>query len=97
MSAFLPYGRQTIDDDDVAAVAYFYLDRPGGVFLRSADQIPEEDLTLLMAAASAVLGRKSRSNPLRNAATSGAGSIATSVAGPFAGRFVRNLIGGLMR
>lgn len=31
------------------------LDRPGGVFLRSADQIPEEDRTLLLAAASVVL------------------------------------------
>ena len=30
-------------------------DKPGGVFLRSADQIPEEDLTLLHAAASLVL------------------------------------------
>ena len=30
-------------------------DQPGGIFLRSADQIPEEDLTLLMAAASVVL------------------------------------------
>jgi hypothetical protein len=48
-------------------------------------------------AAAAVTGRKSRSNPMRNAATSAAGSIATDIAGPFAGRFVRNLIGGLMR
>ncbi len=48
-------------------------------------------------AAAAVTGRKSRSNPVRNAATSAAGSIATDLAGPFAGRFVRNLIGGLMR
>jgi cyclic beta-1,2-glucan synthetase len=30
-------------------------DQPGGIFLRSADQISEEDLTLLMAAASVVL------------------------------------------
>jgi cyclic beta-1,2-glucan synthetase len=30
-------------------------DRPGGIFLRSAEQIPAEDLTLLMAAASVVL------------------------------------------
>ena len=30
-------------------------DKPGGVFLRSADQIPEADLTLLHAAASIVL------------------------------------------
>jgi hypothetical protein len=48
-------------------------------------------------AAAAVTGRKSRSNPARNAAISAGGSIATSLAGPFAGRFVRNLIGGLMR
>jgi hypothetical protein len=48
-------------------------------------------------AANAVLGKKSRSNPVRNAATSAAGSIATDLAGPLAGRFVRNLIGGLMR
>jgi len=48
-------------------------------------------------AAAAVTGRKSRSNPMRNAATSAAGSIATDLAGPFVGRFVRNLIGGLMR
>ena len=48
-------------------------------------------------AANAVLGKKSRSNPMRNAAISGVGSIATSVAGPFSGRFVRNLIGGQMR
>jgi DNA helicase HerA-like ATPase len=48
-------------------------------------------------AAAAVTGRKSRSDPMRNAATSAAGSIATDLAGPFVGRFVRNLIGGLMR
>jgi len=48
-------------------------------------------------AAAAVTGRSSRSNPTRNAAISAGGSIATSLAGPFAGRFVRNLIGGLMR
>jgi DNA helicase HerA-like ATPase len=48
-------------------------------------------------AAAAITGRHSRSNPMRNAAISGAGSIATSLAGPFAGRFVRNIIGGLMR
>lgn len=48
-------------------------------------------------AAATVTGRKSRSNPMRNAATSAAGSIATDLAGPFVGRFVRNLIGGLMR
>jgi DNA helicase HerA-like ATPase len=48
-------------------------------------------------AAAAIQGRKSRSSPARNAATSAAGSIATDLAGPFVGRFVRNLIGGLMR
>jgi len=48
-------------------------------------------------AANAVLGKKSRSNPMRNAATSAAGSIATDLGGPMLGRFVRNLIGGLMR
>ena len=31
------------------------IDRPGGVFLRSADLLPEEDLTLLRAAASVVM------------------------------------------
>lgn len=49
------------------------------------------------AAASAVLGRKSRADPVRTGVTSAAGSIATDLAGPLAGRFVRNLIGGLMR
>ena len=48
-------------------------------------------------AAASVLGRKSRANPARTAATSAAGSIATDLAGPIAGRFVRNLVGGLMR
>ena len=48
-------------------------------------------------AAAAVLGRKSRANPMRSGLTSAAGSIATDLAGPVAGRFVRNLIGGLMR
>ena len=48
-------------------------------------------------AAAAVLGKKSRANPVRTAATSAAGSIATDLAGPIAGRFVRNLLGGLMR
>ncbi|MEO6152403.1 MAG: helicase HerA-like domain-containing protein [Croceibacterium sp.] len=48
-------------------------------------------------AAAAITGRKSRSNPARNAAISAGGSIATSLAGPFAGRFVRNILGGLMR
>ena len=49
------------------------------------------------AAASKVLGKKSRANPMASGVTSAAGSIATDLAGPIAGRFVRNLIGGLMR
>lgn len=49
------------------------------------------------AAAAAVLGKKSRANPTRSGLTSAAGSIATDLAGPIAGRFVRNLVGGLMR
>lgn len=48
-------------------------------------------------AASTILGKKSRANPMRSGVTSVAGSIATDLAGPVAGRFVRNLIGGLMR
>ncbi|MEM6907347.1 MAG: helicase HerA-like domain-containing protein [Pseudomonadota bacterium] len=48
-------------------------------------------------AAAAVLGKTSRANPMRTGITSAAGSIATDLAGPIAGRFVRNLIGGLMR
>lgn len=48
-------------------------------------------------AASTITGRKSRANPMKTAASSGLGSIATDLAGPLAGRFVRNLIGGLMR
>ncbi|MEM6494494.1 MAG: helicase HerA-like domain-containing protein, partial [Pseudomonadota bacterium] len=48
-------------------------------------------------AAAAVLGKKSRANPVASGITSAAGSIATDLAGPIAGRFVRNLIGGLMR
>ncbi len=48
-------------------------------------------------AAGALTGRQSRARPVKTAATSGLGSIATSLAGPLAGRFVRNLIGGLMR
>jgi uncharacterized protein len=48
-------------------------------------------------AASKVLGKKSRANPVASGVTSVAGSIATDLAGPVAGRFVRNLIGGLMR
>ncbi len=48
-------------------------------------------------AAGAVLGKRSRANPMKTAASSAAGSIATDLAGPYVGRFVRNLIGGLMR
>ncbi|MGQ7830555.1 helicase HerA-like domain-containing protein [Altererythrobacter sp. Z27] len=48
-------------------------------------------------AAAAVLGKKSRANPMKSAATSAAGAIATEFGGSIAGRFVRNLIGGLMR
>jgi hypothetical protein len=48
-------------------------------------------------AAGAITGKKSRANPMKTAATSAVGSIATDLAGPLAGRFVRNLIGGLMR
>jgi cellobiose phosphorylase len=32
------------------------MDKPGGVFLRSADQMPEEDLNLILTAAQATLG-----------------------------------------
>ncbi|MGI8943242.1 MAG: helicase HerA-like domain-containing protein [Qipengyuania sp.] len=48
-------------------------------------------------AAAALLGKKSRANPVRSAATSVAGTIATEFGGGIAGRFVRNLVGGLMR
>jgi hypothetical protein len=48
-------------------------------------------------AASKMLGKKSRANPVASGVTSAAGSIATDLAGPIVGRFVRNLIGGLMR
>lgn len=48
-------------------------------------------------AAAAVTGRRSRANPTRTAVTSGVGSIATDLGGPIVGRFVRNIIGGLMR
>jgi uncharacterized protein len=48
-------------------------------------------------AAAAITGKRSRANPAKTAASSGLGSIATDLAGPLAGRFVRNLIGGLMR
>ena len=48
-------------------------------------------------AASKITGKKSRANPVASGVTSAAGSIATDLAGPIVGRFVRNLIGGLMR
>jgi DNA helicase HerA-like ATPase len=48
-------------------------------------------------AASTMLGKKSRANPMRTGVTSAVGSVVTDLAGPVAGRFVRNLIGGLMR
>ena len=48
-------------------------------------------------AAGAITGRKSRANPMKTAASSAAGSIATELGGPLVGRFVRNIIGGLMR
>jgi len=48
-------------------------------------------------AAASITGRKSRANPGKTAVSSGLGSLATDLAGPLAGRFVRNLIGGLMR
>ncbi len=48
-------------------------------------------------AAASITGRKSRANPAKTAMSSGLGSLATDLAGPLAGRFVRNLIGGLMR
>ena len=47
--------------------------------------------------AAKVMGRKSRANPVRTAATSAAGTIASEFGGSIAGRFVRNLVGGLMR
>ena len=48
-------------------------------------------------AATKMLGKKSRANPVASGITSAAGSIATDLAGPIAGRVVRYLIGGLMR
>ncbi|OZA92833.1 MAG: ATP-binding protein [Erythrobacter sp. 34-65-8] len=47
--------------------------------------------------AAKITGKKSRSSATRNAATAAAGTIATEFGGSIAGRFVRNLIGGLMR
>jgi DNA helicase HerA-like ATPase len=48
-------------------------------------------------AAGALTGKRSRGRPVKTAASSGLGSLASDIAGPLAGRFVRNLIGGLMR
>ena len=48
-------------------------------------------------AAAKITGKKSRANPVASGVTSAVGSIATDLAGPIVGRFVRNLIGGLMR
>ena len=48
-------------------------------------------------AAAAITGKKSRARPGTTAVTSGVGSLATDLAGPIVGRFVRNLLGGLMR
>jgi cyclic beta-1,2-glucan synthetase len=47
--------RERLEDLIRAHSTYTGMDQPGGIFLRSADQIPEEDLTLLMTAASVVL------------------------------------------
>ncbi|HEX2794959.1 MAG TPA: helicase HerA-like domain-containing protein [Croceicoccus sp.] len=47
--------------------------------------------------AAKVTGRKSSANPAKTAATAAAGTIATGIGGQLVGRFVRNLIGGLMR
>jgi DNA helicase HerA-like ATPase len=47
--------------------------------------------------AAKITGRRSGANPVKTAATSAAGTIATEFGGGIAGRFVRNLIGGLMR
>ncbi|RVQ67779.1 DUF853 family protein [Croceicoccus ponticola] len=44
-----------------------------------------------------ITGKSSRANPTKTAATAAAGTIATSLGGAVVGRFVRNLIGGLMR
>lgn len=48
-------------------------------------------------AAGAISGKRSRANPMKTAASAAAGTIATGLGGALAGRFVRNLIGGLMR
>ena len=48
-------------------------------------------------AAGAILGKKSRASPMKSAASAAGGAIATGLGGALMGRFVRNLIGGLMR
>ena len=48
-------------------------------------------------AAAKITGKKTRANPVASGVTSAVGSIATDLAGPIVGRFVRHLIGGLMR
>ncbi|MGY6550612.1 MAG: helicase HerA-like domain-containing protein [Erythrobacter sp.] len=48
-------------------------------------------------AAAKISGKTSRADPKRSAATAAAGTLATQIGGASAGRFVRNLIGGLMR
>jgi hypothetical protein len=47
--------------------------------------------------AAKVAGKRSSASPMKNAASSAAASLATQLGGEAAGRFVRNLIGGLMR
>lgn len=47
--------------------------------------------------AARMTGRRSRSSPTASAASAAAGTIATGLGGAIAGRFVRNLIGSLMR
>ena len=47
--------------------------------------------------AARMLGKTSRADPVRTATTAAAGTIASSFGGAIAGRFVRNLVGGLMR
>ncbi|MBU2342357.1 MAG: DUF853 domain-containing protein, partial [Alphaproteobacteria bacterium] len=47
--------------------------------------------------AARMLGTSSRADPVRTAATAAAGTIASGFGGAIAGRFVRNLVGGLMR
>ncbi len=47
--------------------------------------------------AAKVTGKTSRADPKRSAATAAAGTLATQIGGASAGRFMRNLIGGLMR